>query len=692
MRSLPAETPSTVAVVERSWPSDTALIAVVVLIMSAIAVLISPAYTTDRDVYERIGRELVLPDCSSLHCTRVLVAWVIEHLPGLSLVKWKLYAILGNIVAAVAVARLCLWFGLARKSARVSVALVALGGGSQLTLADPHTSDPFMYALLPVMILMLLNGRFAGAGTLGTVGVLAKEVAAAPLWIFALYGALVRRRGIVSRSVLAASIASTAWLLMQLWFILRHNYSFAGHPGSQILSGGYIVKWLQELGFLHAAGTLVLRFGPLFLLAAIGLRRAPKQLTHLVLAAVPVALLLCYVQQPDRALWNFQFLFIPLAVMLFDGIPTQYICAFVLSYGMSNLRPGTPAFDWIPIPAFVVSVTSVALIVRTARSNQGAAVEDEQSRIRPLTAGNALVGRERIIRLGMIASLLVLTAALLVALDIAVHRRLEAKSGVNIWGYRGHVLKQKGLNEIRIVMVGGSRLFDREWEGSIALYLQDYLNNERLQRDAHYVARGAMTVVNLGGPYDGVPTFRQTLEDYEYLRYDVVCLYIGREDPAPTPSARKVGWRRQSAVFRATGYLPILSQALRLETPSFSSPASEETIVRSDAEAPFQESWNKYAAALVEAVDHEIRRGRKVIVATQPLVFGGEEDRRQDAVSALLRQRFGGRPGFSYVDLRRTVDLHHAGVVEGDDQTRRHANSLIAESLSQAVFRLLNQP
>ena len=50
-----------------------------VLMVAALAVVAAlspaPSYLTDRDTYEQIGRELIVRDCSSLHCSRKLVAW-----------------------------------------------------------------------------------------------------------------------------------------------------------------------------------------------------------------------------------------------------------------------------------------------------------------------------------------------------------------------------------------------------------------------------------------------------------------------------------------------------------------------------------------------------------------------------------------------------------------------------------------
>ena len=64
-------------------------LAVFVAVLGAIAILTpAPWNATDRDEYERVGREWLITGCSSLHCFRQLVPVVIEHLPGPSLLKW----------------------------------------------------------------------------------------------------------------------------------------------------------------------------------------------------------------------------------------------------------------------------------------------------------------------------------------------------------------------------------------------------------------------------------------------------------------------------------------------------------------------------------------------------------------------------------------------------------------------------
>src|SRR5262249_43633020 len=51
-----------------------------------------PDRVTDRDVYEATAARGIVPDCTDLHCFRVLVPWMLGPLPGPSIVKWRAYA------------------------------------------------------------------------------------------------------------------------------------------------------------------------------------------------------------------------------------------------------------------------------------------------------------------------------------------------------------------------------------------------------------------------------------------------------------------------------------------------------------------------------------------------------------------------------------------------------------------------
>ena len=80
-------------------------VALMMAVLGAIAWLSpQPWWETDRDVYERLGREWMVPGCNDFHCFRPLVSWVLGRLPGPPLVIWKSYAVLCQAGAGLAMA------------------------------------------------------------------------------------------------------------------------------------------------------------------------------------------------------------------------------------------------------------------------------------------------------------------------------------------------------------------------------------------------------------------------------------------------------------------------------------------------------------------------------------------------------------------------------------------------------------
>ena len=324
------------------------------MLLTAIATLSpTPDRITDRGVYEATAESGVVPDCSDLHCFRVLVPWILGALPGSSDSKWTAYSVVANVAAALGVFHLSTAFGLTTRGAGMAAALSLFGFGSLYTLHDPFTSDPLMYALGPWLTLLLLRERVATAGAVATVGVLAKEFAAAPLYIFAAFAAVERRWAYSARVLVAANTAFLVWLTLQFTLMLRYNYGYGDNPSTQLLSGGYLRPWIEQQSVRGAASALFNVYGAAYLLMVAGLAFAPAHMRRLAFATVPVALLFAYVQQPDRALWNVHFLVLPLAALVLERAPSAVSWAIVGSYAFANLRVGAQ-LSWIPEARFAV--------------------------------------------------------------------------------------------------------------------------------------------------------------------------------------------------------------------------------------------------------------------------------------------------------------------------------------------------
>jgi hypothetical protein len=495
--------------------TDWVRLAVFVAVLGTIGVLApAPWNPTDRDEYERIGREWLIPGCSSLHCFRKLVPIVIEQLPGPSLPKWKAYAAISNALAAAAVYRLTLAFGLTARVATIASLLTLLGFGSLYTMFDPHTADPLMYLLGPVLTIVLLEQRTGRAAIIAAAGVFAKEFAAAPLWMAAWADGLARRWGPMVRAAVAALTVTTLWIALQLTLLTAFDYSYGDSFSSQIFAGGYLAHWARSLGPRAAIVALLTTYGALYLLLPAGMALAPIRLRQWALASLPAVVAFGYVQQPDRALWNFHFLATPLAAMVLSRLSAPAVWIFVAAYGAANLRVGAQ-LPWIPGARFFLLATMLVAA--------GALVQlwRERGRVSPpivdVPGDRPLDARDRRLTVRLVAAnAIVLFAACVVMADASIHRRVELADGVNKWGYRGPVAKARRPNEIRVAIVGGVSAYGLgvPLEESFPFYLQRNMRQE--WRALH--ATSPVTVVNLAVPVDDLASFADTIADYAYLQ------------------------------------------------------------------------------------------------------------------------------------------------------------------------------
>src|SRR5215831_3541826 len=139
--------------------------------------------------------------------------------------------------------------------------------------------------------------------------------------------------------------------------------------------------------------------------------------------------------------------------------------------------------------------------------------------------------------------------ALLAAADVYLHHKFERGVLYNVWGYRGPAVGRKAAREYRVAVLGGSAAygFGVRWDESMPALLEARLHDA-----------APSLVVNLAYNGQGAYAFVPTMDDYAYLKYDAVLLYESYNDLLSDPMAptRSV-FRRESPVFRSTGYLPI---------------------------------------------------------------------------------------------------------------------------------------
>src|SRR5262249_51743368 len=142
------------------------------------------------------------------------------------------------------------------------------------------------------------------------------------------------------------------------------------------------------------------------------------------------------------------------------------------------------------------------------------------------------------------------TTAVLVLVDMYLHTRYERSAGFNLWGYRGPSVGSKKPAEYRVAVLGGSAAYGYgvNAEEAIPAVLERPLRRRALS--------ATFTVVNLGYNNEGAYSFKTTLNDYAWLRYDLALLYEGYNDLSQMRPNLQV-FRHESPVFRLTGYLPI---------------------------------------------------------------------------------------------------------------------------------------
>jgi lysophospholipase L1-like esterase len=315
--------------------------------------------------------------------------------------------------------------------------------------------------------------------------------------------------------------------------------------------------------------------------------------------------------------------------------------------------------------------------------------------------------------------------AAIVAIDVYLHYRVQNLAGVNIWGYRGRPIGSKQAGEIRIVALGGSTTFGYGLPSheSWPAFLEQMLNANR--RPHPY------SVVNLGAPGQGAYGLAFDLADYRYLDYDVAILYAGYNDLGnpmtfdPTPGVvNHYLWRRQSVVYRLTGYLPVLPMVFREKAMSLLAGGDLDAAYRghvvfrpdlgtrataaalngaaaiADAlgrgvgqltpGAPLSHdpldttTWRSYTESIAKAVVYARGHGVAVVVVAQPYV-SDRHIAQQRALAAALEERFANDEGVRYVNLGSAVDLQDRDVAYDGLHLVASANRIIAEHLLEVV-------
>lgn len=328
----------------------------------------------------------------------------------------------------------------------------------------------------------------------------------------------------------------------------------------------------------------------------------------------------------------------------------------------------------------------------------------------------------------------------LLGADIYLHGRYAKSAGFNVWGYRGPVASRKRADEYRVALLGGSAAFGYgvNWDEAIPAVLERNLAGRTVGPFRR------LTTVNLGYNNEGAYSFKFTLEDYLFLKYDLACLYEGYNDMMGDPRRPNLSvFRHESPVFRLTGYLPIfpivfkekaasmlaggdVGALYRLDAPKTTFRPGLSTRTRAEvlrAAAEVGESlerqlgkvtaepprhiddaastqckypWQEYCRSMIVAIDFARQHGIQVLVVTQPYEIGEglhiRHIEQQTELASMIERRYGNDPDVRYVNLGDSVDLgdpslsyDHMHLTEGGN--RRVAAGLVEPVVDMAARR-----
>ena len=323
---------------------------------------------------------------------------------------------------------------------------------------------------------------------------------------------------------------------------------------------------------------------------------------------------------------------------------------------------------------------------------------------------------------------IVATGTVLLGVDIYLHHKLERSAGVNVWGYRGPSAGAKEPNETRVAVFGGSTAFGYGvlWNEAWAYVLEQELNERAASSGRRF------TVVNLAYNSEAAYSFTPTMDDYDYLDFDIAVFYEGYNDLGDAP--RIDVFRRTSPVFRLTGYLPIFPLIFRekafalmnggdvkagyegelrqqktvfrpgmatqvgaaaLEAAADTARSLEQQLGRLTKSreelrevtptAGCEARWHHYCAVQAEAIRRARERGRSVLVVTQPYISDQHVD-QQRALVGMLEQHFGNDPRVAHANLGPVVDLRNGQLAFDGMHLTPEGNRIVGEALVEPLL------
>lgn len=293
---------------------------------------------------------------------------------------------------------------------------------------------------------------------------------------------------------------------------------------------------------------------------------------------------------------------------------------------------------------------------------------------------------------------LVLAVLATVAADLGAHKRVETLGGLNTRGYRGPVAHQRQPNELRVVVVGGTRAFG--WGEPASSTMVAAVRFE-LARVLDVPNKPLMPIVAINLGQIGAPpeTYTSTLEHFSYLKPDYIGIFDDLGDPGPNRPFDRSG------IFAMTGYRPMLPLVLQekgrvMQSRMMGAPleylgdalAGADRVLARVAggrdEAPPSASFpREYASAIIRAIETAHAQARGVVVVLSPV---DNEGQRRNLEALLLQLSERGNPSWlRFVDLRAAADLYDPSRRLDGFSFGANATSIAGQAIAPAFLELI---
>jgi len=316
-----------------------------------------------------------------------------------------------------------------------------------------------------------------------------------------------------------------------------------------------------------------------------------------------------------------------------------------------------------------------------------------------------------------------IACVLTTVVDLREHGRVAPLGGVNEWGYRGPVARRKESNEVRTVVVGGTRAFG--WGQPASALVAEVRRVVMLTTDRPGAMTRPIVVVNLGRMGAAPASYPDILAHYAYLRPDFVCLY---DDLGVAGGVATSGTAGRSGIFQLTGYAPALPLVARekgmlwqfgdvrngyltasertgppmpflrktagaiLESVGNALDAADAGLARalgnSAESAAVPHDPDSYADGMMNAIEFARRSARGVVVVLSPAETADQHANR--AALAVRMAALGAPPWLRLVDLGGRPELVSDPMMRIDGWNYSSSGiALVANTVAPAILSLL---